>query len=49
MTKFITSLALVTAILAGASVAQADQMYGNALRDAAQAGQITPHGVFDGR
>ncbi len=49
MSKFITSLALIATILASASVAQADQMYGNALRDAAQAGQITPHGVFEGR
>jgi hypothetical protein len=49
MTKFIASIVLATSVLAGVSAAHADQMYGNALRAAAQSGQITPGGVFDGR
>ena len=49
MTKFITSFVLAASVLAGIGAAQADPMYGNAIRDAARAGFITPHGVFDGR
>lgn len=49
MTKLITSIVLAASVLAGIGAAQADPMYGNAIRMAAQAGQITPGGVFDGR
>jgi hypothetical protein len=49
MTKLVASLALAVTILAAAGTAQADSMYGNALRDQARTnGTITPHGVFDG-
>lgn len=48
MNSFVAPLALVLAIaLSGA--ASAAPMYGNAQRDAAQSGFITPHGVFDGK
>ena len=49
MTKFIASLVLAGSILASISAAQAQPLYGDAIRMAAQAGQITPGGVFDGR
>jgi hypothetical protein len=49
MTKFITTIVLAATVLAGVSAAQAAPMFGNALREAAQAGSITPHGVFDAR
>jgi hypothetical protein len=47
MTKFIASLVIAGSLLAGVGAAQAGP--GNALKEAAQAGFITPHGVFDGR
>ena len=51
------SAVLVAAIVIGGSAAIASPCrhpgstfgYGNALREAAQAGQITPHGVWDGK
>jgi hypothetical protein len=49
MTKFITSFVLAASIVAGIGSAQAGSVYGNGLRDAAQAGFITTGGVFDGR
>ena len=49
MTKFISSLVLAASILAGVSAAEAHSKYGSAIREAAQSGQITPGGVFDGR
>ena len=49
MTKFIASIVLAASVLAGIGAAQADPSYGNALRDSAQAGNITPGGVWDGR
>ena len=48
MNKFIIAIALASCFLAGARV-QAQPTHGNALRDAAEAGQITPGGVFQGR
>ena len=47
MSKIIASAVLALTLIAGAASANAG--YGNALREAAQAGFITPHGVFDGR
>jgi hypothetical protein len=49
MTKLITSITLAVSLLAGVATAKADPMYGDAVRAAAQSGQLTPHGVFDGR
>lgn len=47
MTKIITSAVLAITLIAGAASANAG--YGDALREAAQAGSLTPHGVFDGK
>jgi hypothetical protein len=49
MTKIIASLVLAASIVAGIGSTQAGSIYGNGLRDAAQAGFITTGGVFDGR
>ena len=49
MTKFITSFVLAASVLTGIGAAQAQPSYGDAIRMAAQAGQITPGGVLDGR
>ena len=48
MSRFIAPLALALS-LALTGVASAQPMYGNALAEAAQAGSLTPHGVFDGK
>lgn len=48
MSKFLASLVLATSLLAGigsASAAPSDDV----LRERAQSGQITPHGIFDAR
>jgi hypothetical protein len=47
MTRLILSTIVLATIALGAP-AFADP-YGNALREAANAGQITPHGVWDGK
>ena len=50
MTRLIMSALLTAAVLAsGAPAFAAPSDYGNALRAAAQAGHITPHGVWDGK
>jgi hypothetical protein len=49
MTNLLAALIVAGSLLAGVGAAQADTMAGNAIQSAAQAGFITPHGVFDGR
>ena len=48
MTRLIMSV-LIANILALTAPAFANAGYGNALREAADAGQITPHGVGDSK
>lgn len=45
MTRFLAALAVAATLAAGAAHAEP----GNALKEAAQMGNITPHGIFDAR
>ncbi len=45
MTRILTLVALATSLMAGAAAAHPS----NALSEAAKAGTLTPHGVWDSR
>lgn len=50
MTRLIATALFAATVLASGSPAFADPSgYGNALREAAASGQITPHGVWDSK
>lgn len=49
MTRLITSLALVTALLAGIASANAAPSHANGLAERAEQGAFSPHGIFDGQ
>ena len=48
MSKIAIALALIVSILSGIASAYAEPQHGNATRDLARMGHITPHGVWDG-
>jgi hypothetical protein len=49
MNRLILSTLVIAAAALGAPAFANPSSYGNALREAAAAGQITPHGVWDSK